>query len=242
MLKRLMVLIPAAAALACGSWAAAQNPLEIQQKMQAAMNSAKALSKYPENVRLAVLEVSQYPNLVRELNVAYKARSRPMADQALSRVPRSIHPHAETLLQNPETLAIMEQNLELTTMVGTVYKTNGQQIKQLLEQMNAQSAQQEQSSTENWASLLAGNEEALQELLAAMEAYSQYQEETADEEESSSDSGSSDSGSSESYSEEPYYSYAEDAYSEAAGAAQDAAGNAQVYGTPSGGLANYVMH
>ena len=69
------------------------------------MESAKALAMYPKPVRTAILEVSQYPQLVSDLQAA---KGKPaLVNKAVSKYPASVRPHALLLAQTPQVIEIL---------------------------------------------------------------------------------------------------------------------------------------
>lgn len=129
------------------------------------MAQIRALSQYPAETRKAVLELSQYPELVTALATA---KSEPARLAAIAAAPAEARAPAAKVLQYSGLVEILNQDIRLTTLVGRVYRDHKAIIDAIGAELEKQTAAQQSDSADRWAARLAADEAALRELLAAL--------------------------------------------------------------------------
>ncbi len=155
--------------------------------------SFQGLVRYPQKIRYAILELSQDPTLLLRLNYLPE-EAVDEREKILGEAPAEIRKAARILLEEPEVLDILTHHLELTTMVGVVYKQNKKLLKTTTDQGHERTLKKDEESVEAWAQQLHENPKAAQEFFEAEQDYEQDEDLTEEEE----------------YTGEPDYGYEED--------------------------------
>lgn len=128
-------------------------------------------------------------NYLPESTVTFNAAEE--REKLLAEAPDEIRKAARILLENSEVLDILCKHMELTTMVGVVYKQNKPLMKSVTDQGYAKILKQDEESVDAWVRQLSENPNVAQEFFQAQEDYENDEDLTEDEE----------------YSEEPDYGY-----------------------------------
>ncbi len=205
--------------------AASEEKDEIEERLQEVLTdlrsdgrtASRPLLLYPEDVRDAVLEISQEPALIVRLRDSVRA-GRGDVDALTADHPISIRRAAQTLVAEPEILEILEENLLLAGLIGSMYEDDPIGLKKIVDERAELAEKREQEAVEAWRKRLEENPEAMKEMEAARVAYEKDVVEK--------DSGDGvKSGGAES----------------ATGTTTSSGGKTTVYGTPSYSYSVYVM-
>jgi hypothetical protein len=202
----------------CGSSRA--QPPKVFERIDEARESLRGLALYPRDVREAILEIAQYPDLVTKL-AALKTLDSKSVDPVLAAYPAAARQPARLLVQYPEVLQPMAQHPAITAVVGKVYGLRKDEFKKLLDTQE----QANSKSVEAWSQRLADNPEAMEQLIAAVREFAKQASQAAAPPSESSTTSSSTS--------EPYYYFYGGFYTTPTAAA--------VYAVPTGELATYVL-
>ncbi|MHC4758842.1 MAG: hypothetical protein ACYTE8_09305, partial [Planctomycetota bacterium] len=132
---------------------------------------------YPSDVREAVLELSQYPELVAKLSfIKNRSLSEAVikADDVIKDYPEEAKAAAKTLNFYPEILDIMQQNLVMTGLIGAVYSDDKATIKETVNRLAENTNQEYNESVDDWAEILDDEPELIEELQAAQAGYAEW--------------------------------------------------------------------
>lgn len=201
----------------CGSSPA--QPPKLFERIDEARESLRGLALYPRDVREAILELSQYPDLVTKL-ATLKSLDNKSVDPVLATYPAAARAPARVLVQYPEVLQVMAQHPALTAVVGKVYALRKDEFKKLLDAQE----QTNSKSVEAWSQRLEENPEAMEQLIAAVKEFAKQAGQTAAQAAEASTAGGSTS--------QPYYFY---------GGFYTTPTATAVYAVPTGELAAYVL-
>jgi hypothetical protein len=146
-------------------------PSEKPPQMEDIQGALAGISAYPEDTLLSILTLCQKPKLIQEM-----ASTGKLPKQLALQTP-SIQKAAIELIRYPDIIKILNENIEIATIVGRVYAEAGPEIRKLVSQLAAQSQQQELQQKEEWLELLKGNQKAIEELADAVQALADEEDE-----------------------------------------------------------------
>ncbi|MHC4265022.1 MAG: hypothetical protein ACYSUK_03715 [Planctomycetota bacterium] len=156
-----------------------QVELKFQQMRQDSRQAFSGILFYPADVRKAVLELAQYPELVAKL---YFIKNRSLSstvvktDDVLQDYPDEAKEAAKTLNFYPDVLNIMQKNLVMTGLIGAVYSDDKATILDAVNRMAENNNTEHDESVDDWAQILEQEPELIQEMQTAQQDYTnQYQ-------------------------------------------------------------------
>ena len=134
-------------------------------------NIQAILKDYPETVHDNALSAGiQYLPLLEEIE-----RLQVSADKAFNSLLKDYPPEVQnalnTLLGLPEVLSILTDNIELTLLVGDVYRRDPQLVLQKADSLSLEVARQNAQELEGWKEELDNNPEVVEELKASAEEF-----------------------------------------------------------------------
>jgi len=167
-----------------------QSQMEEQlEQMRASGQSAfRGVLLYPQEVREAVLELAQHPELVVKLLFFTKTSDKPVNKlyEVLGSYPKEAQEAGKLMVNYPDVLKIMQAHLTLTGLMGAVYQNDKATVLELVNLMAEKAKKGHDEAIDAWAERLDDNPEAVEQLLAALKAYA---DETGQSEELSDDTG-----------------------------------------------------
>ena len=126
--------------------------------------SSKSLAVYPSETRAKALElVSEDYELVVEVDAIQKAAEN-VFDHLIESHPLATANAFRHLVELPEVLDILTQNIRLTILVGDVYYQDPLWVRNKMDELNIEVAQQNAMELEEWKASLEENPEAKAEL------------------------------------------------------------------------------
>ncbi|MHC5003626.1 MAG: hypothetical protein ACYTJ0_10925 [Planctomycetota bacterium] len=127
---------------------------------------------YPPEVREAILVVCQYPELVVRLfdvDTDDAAAVAALADP----YPDGVAAAAEVLVTHRDVLAVLEENLVATAVVGRVYAEDPAFIARTVNRLAEEARDEHEASVDAWSGLLEGDPDVLDQLEAASRAFAE---------------------------------------------------------------------
>ncbi|MHC4466937.1 MAG: hypothetical protein ACYSYW_10325 [Planctomycetota bacterium] len=157
-----------------------QVEMKFEQMREDGRQAFRGVLFYPADVRKAVLELSQYPELVAKLafikNRPLTSRSVVKPDDIIQDYPDEVKEAAKILNFYPDVLDIMEQNLVMTGLIGAVYTDDKAKILETVNRIAENTSSEHDESVDNWAQILEQEPELIEEMRAAQNDYTnQYQ-------------------------------------------------------------------
>ncbi len=141
-------------------------PAKLNPNRPATRDAISGLLHYPKDVRLAALELSQYPDLV--INLRYLDPATPGLLRDMTRgYPSSVQQAASIVTQRGDVVATLQQNLLALTSLGRAYVQDRAGVGVLIDQMCAVEAIESKPALDSWAKRMAENATASQQLSAA---------------------------------------------------------------------------
>jgi hypothetical protein len=130
-----------------------------------ARQSLPGLLLYPQDVREAILTISQTPELV---------VLAPRLDEAeRAEYPEDVQAAVAVLDDHEEILDVLASNLVATGVVGRLYDENAEFIRRTVNRMAEQAIELQQSDVDDWVERLESDQEAMDELHEAAKAYAE---------------------------------------------------------------------
>jgi hypothetical protein len=153
--------------------------MKFEQMREDGRQAFRGVLFYPADVRKAVLELSQYPELVAKLAFI---KNRPLTssvvkpDDVIQDYPDEAKEAAKVLNFYPDVLDIMEQNLVMTGLIGAVYADDKTNILETVNRIAENTSTEHDESVDNWTQILEQEPELIEEMQAAQMDYTnQYQ-------------------------------------------------------------------
>lgn len=133
-------------------------------------DSFRAVARFPDDVRNAILELSQYPRVVQTLGEAANLDAEQIT-QLTREYKEDVRNAATRLASVPEAIDVMAANLEVTTLLGTIYTAHGDAIVEAADRLHEELVTADAKAFLRWSELLDDNEKARDELVAAADDY-----------------------------------------------------------------------
>jgi hypothetical protein len=154
-----------------------QVELKFQQMRQDSREAFRGILFYPADVRKAVLELAQYPELVAKL-AFIKNRSLSASvvkqDDVIQDYPNEAKEAAKTLSFYPDVMDIMQQNIVMTGLIGAVYADDKTTILDAVNRLAENSSTEHDEAVDEWAQILEDEPEIIAEMQAAQKDYTNY--------------------------------------------------------------------
>jgi len=137
---------------------------------KAAKSSFNGVLLYPEDIRNALLELSQYPDLITLLaNKKYLTQEE--LDKFLKAQPQEAKDAVEKLKDYPEIIDILSQHIAVSTILGEVYKDKKETTSQVISRLSKSVEVEQKESVDAWTQQLQQDPERVKQLQDAAEAY-----------------------------------------------------------------------
>ncbi len=134
-----------------------------KEKKKTQHQMEEILADYPDDIRADALYLNDnYFGLLVEVNRLY-GESDEAFKNALSTYPASIQENYKKLIELPEVMMIMSNNLNMTVLLGDLYRSNPEQIKKELDSLNIVVAEQKAKELNDWKESLENDPEAMAE-------------------------------------------------------------------------------
>jgi uncharacterized protein YidB (DUF937 family) len=146
---------------------------QLEQMRNSGREAFVGVLHYPEDVRKAMLELAQYPDLVVKLSFFTDTADKPVTKlyEVLGSYPKEVQEAAKLMVYYPDVLDVMEEHLVVTGLIGQVYQNDKGKVLQLVNQMAEQAGQEHERAVDTWVERLEKSPESVEQLLAAYKAY-----------------------------------------------------------------------
>lgn len=130
---------------------------------------------YPENIQDAALElgIKEHEMLteINHINTSYQTSF----ERLISTYPEEVKTSYKTLLNLPEILEILSNNLRTTILIGDAYKRDPKGIMKQAERMNLEIARKNAEELKDWQNELQSDSSAMNEFTASAKEYAKSQ-------------------------------------------------------------------
>ena len=141
----------------------------LRAKLDEAKKAIAGLVAYPPEIRLAILEICQKPQLVLDM-----AKTGKLPD--LQKEPESVQKAANELVKHPEIVKTLSEHIGIVAIVGRFYARAPAQAVAAADKLAAEAEKEEEEQKEKWMELLEENQKALEEFTDAVEEMTKAQE------------------------------------------------------------------
>ena len=135
-----------------------------------AKSSFQGVLLYPDDIRNAVLEISQYPDLIMMFKNK-KYLNEPEFEKLLKEKPDETQKAIEQLKAYPDILDILSKNIVITALLGEMVKEKKEETTQVIKRLSDAVQEGHTKSVEGWTEKLQSDPQAVTELQAASESY-----------------------------------------------------------------------
>ncbi len=135
-----------------------------------AKGSFQGILLYPDEIRNAVLVISQYPDLV-ALIKHKKVLNEAEFEKLLKAQPAEAQDAVQKLKAYPEVIGILDENMTVTSLLGEMVKDKGDEVIQVVKRLSDSVQQGHTKVVTAWTDQLKKDPQAIQQLQAASEAY-----------------------------------------------------------------------
>ncbi|MDQ3191644.1 MAG: hypothetical protein M3Q58_08625 [Bacteroidota bacterium] len=143
----------------------AENGKKSQQEIE------KILENYPEEIHEEAIEIGrQRYKLIKNINELYESANNSFY-KVLQDYPKETKEAYRELIQYPEVIEILADNMKLTVSVGDLYQKNPQWVKSRLDSMNIEAERRNEKEAAEWQKKLEDNPELLEEYTNSAEEY-----------------------------------------------------------------------
>ena len=150
-----------------GIWEMTRYPDLIERLVEDPQSSATIIQQYPEKIQdFSRNAVENELNLLKEI-AKLKAFSESTFTRVLEPLPESTQTVFNELIEYPEILVLLNQNIELTILGGDLYKKAPDLVRYHADSLNLEVASQQAQELENWKYELENNPAAAKELKKA---------------------------------------------------------------------------
>lgn len=143
---------------------------QLEAMRESGRNAFRGLLLYPQDVREAIMEISQHPELVVKVLALGDKPGEKLAE-VIEPYPKEVQESAKLMSGYPDVLSILQENLVVTGLLGAVYADDKPTIQQMVNRLASKVEQENTQAVDDWAKRLENNPEAIEELNAAKQAY-----------------------------------------------------------------------
>ena len=145
------------------------------ERLATADNSTKAvdkiLAKYPKIIHQRARQVATNSQaLIMQVNEMNQSAANAFA-AVVEKYPPKVQANLRQLLELPEVLTLLTENIRLTILVGDLYEKEPDWVIQKADSVSLEVARQNAQEIEDWKQNLANNPQAMEELQAATESF-----------------------------------------------------------------------
>jgi len=137
---------------------------------ESAKSSFQGILLYPDDIRDAVLELSQYPELI-TLIKNKKYLNEPEFEKLLKEKPAEIQAAIASLKDYPEIVDILDKNIVVTALLGEMVREKREETMAVVKRLSDSVQQGHVVAVDAWTELMQDNPKAVEDLQAASEAY-----------------------------------------------------------------------
>jgi uncharacterized membrane protein YgcG len=137
---------------------------------KAAKGSFQGILLYPDDIRNAVLEISQYPDVI-VLIENKKVLNETEFENMLKAMPAELQSAVEQLKAYPEIIDILNKNIVVTSLLGEMVREKKETTIQVVKRLSDSVQQGHALTVDAWTQQMQDNPKAVEELQAAAEAY-----------------------------------------------------------------------
>jgi hypothetical protein len=129
------------------------------------------LAAYPNEIHdVAMKYARNHPELLQSISVLY-TRSSDAFDRILKDYPPSVHAAVNDLIELPEALSILNDHMQMTVLVGDMFRKNQAQLIRTVDSLNLVLARQNAEDLEAWKQMVQNDPNLQNDLIAAAEDY-----------------------------------------------------------------------
>ncbi len=133
----------------------------------------EVLEEYPEKIRADALDMAMSEHgLFQQITQLY-AGANEAFDQLLKDYPPKATEAFNELIEVPEVLSILTENIRLTIIVGNLYKNDPEWVRQKADSMSLAVARQQAEDLADWQESIENNPQAKEELIESAEMFAE---------------------------------------------------------------------
>lgn len=146
-----------------------------KEKKKTQRQMEEILVDYPDDIATDAFYLNEnYFDLLVEVNRLYEESDEAFKN-ALSTYPDQIQKTYQELIDLPEVMMIMSNNLNMTVLLGDLYRSNPEQVKKELDSLNVVVAEQKAKELNDWKESLENDPEAMAEYERASQEFASEQ-------------------------------------------------------------------
>lgn len=143
----------------------------VSEEVARAKKAIEGIASYPPDIRTAILQICQKPDLIVEL-----AKTKKLPD--LQTYPDPIQKAATEIAQYPEIVEALNDHIETAKAVGRLYAQSSPEAGQVVDKIISDEEKDRQEHKEMWLKMLKDDPNALQELYEGLQTLKQAQANT----------------------------------------------------------------
>ncbi len=135
-------------------------------------NKKTLIASYPEEIQDDVANVLKKKKTLEEI-ASLNQSTRLQFKETIGRYPKNAQASIRELIQNPELLSLLVDNIDMTILAGDIYKEDPEWITDKARELNLDAAQKQAEELNDYKKQLEEDPEAFQEMQQAADLYAQ---------------------------------------------------------------------